>query len=89
MGLVDVLVIGIHVGGPTGAIWLIKLGLVKLTIIAAGGLMAGGAVTAKIAHQREERRLSALRARRQTSMRPPGAPQTMSLVRSASNRVRT
>ena len=39
-----------------GVSWLIAVGLVKLTLIASGGLMAAGAVLqrlAKRAHQRE------------------------------------
>lgn len=57
VGLFDALVIVIHSGAPPGAIWLVNPALAKLTMIAAGGLMAGGAVTARIAYQRELRRL--------------------------------
>ena len=58
MFFVDALAIVIHVEGPSGAIWLINLAVAKLTMLAAGGLMVGGAVTARIAHQREQRRLN-------------------------------
>jgi hypothetical protein len=52
-------VIAIHSGGPSGAIWLVSPTLLKLTMIPAGGLMICGAGTARIAHQREQRRLDA------------------------------
>jgi hypothetical protein len=54
---VDALAIVIHVEGPPGAMWLINLAVAKLAMLAGGGLMIGGAVTARIAHQREQRRL--------------------------------
>ena len=58
VGFVDALAIIIHVEGPSGAIWLINVALAKLTFLAAGGLMVGGAVTARIAYQREQRQLN-------------------------------
>ena len=61
VGLFSALVIVIHLGAgaPPGAIWQVTPSLAKLSMIAAGGLMVGGAVTARIAHQREQRRLDA------------------------------
>jgi hypothetical protein len=38
-----------------GVSWLIALGLVKLTLIAAVGLIAGGAVLQRLATRAEER----------------------------------
>jgi hypothetical protein len=38
-----------------GLPWLVALGLVKLTLIASGGLMAGGAVLHRLARRAEER----------------------------------
>ena len=57
VGFVVSLAIIIHVEGPPGAIWLVNVALAKLTLIAAGGLMVGGAVIARAAHQREQRKL--------------------------------
>jgi hypothetical protein len=57
VAFLEALAIIIHVEGPPGAIWLVNVALAKLTLIAAGGLMVGGAVVARAAHQREQRRL--------------------------------
>jgi len=46
-----------HLGVP-GASWLVNVALAKLTLIAAGGLLAGGAVTGRIALRREQRQLA-------------------------------
>jgi len=46
-----------HLGLP-GASWLVNVALAKLTLIAAGGLFAGGAVAGRIAHRQEQRRLA-------------------------------
>jgi hypothetical protein len=59
VGFLDAAAIIIHLAGPTGAIRLVNVALAKQTLIAAGGLMTCGAVTARIAHQREQRRLDA------------------------------
>ena len=59
VGFLDAFAIIVHWDGPPGAIWLINVALAKLTFIAAGGLMAGGAMVARIAHQREQRKLGA------------------------------
>ena len=45
-----------HLGMP-GASWLVKVALAKLTLVAAGGLLAGGAVTGRIARRQEQRQL--------------------------------
>lgn len=45
-----------HLGAP-GASWLVNVALAKLTLVAAGGLLAGGAVTGRIARRREQRQL--------------------------------
>jgi hypothetical protein len=60
------LVLGLLVGGVTslgfllgfsslGLPWLVTVGLVKLAFLAAGGLMAGGAVMHRLARRTEER----------------------------------
>jgi hypothetical protein len=38
-----------------GVSWLVAVGLVKLTLIASGGLMAGGAVLQRLAKRSEDR----------------------------------
>ncbi len=38
-----------------GLSWLVALGLAKLTLIAAGGLMASGAVLIRLANRADER----------------------------------
>ena len=45
-----------HVGAP-GASWLVNVALAKLTLVAGGGLLVGGAVTGRIARRQEQRRL--------------------------------
>jgi Zn-dependent protease len=42
------------VAGP----WLVNVALAKLTLLGAVGLMAGGAVSIRLAARREQRRLS-------------------------------
>lgn len=39
-----------------GLPWIVAVGLVKLTLIAAGGLMAGGAILHSLAKRSEQRR---------------------------------
>lgn len=46
-----------HLGLP-GASWLVNVALAKLTLVAAGGLFAGGAVAGRIAGRQEQRRLA-------------------------------
>ncbi len=46
-----------HLGMP-GASWLVNVALAKLTLIAAGGLFTGGAVTGRIARRQEQRQLA-------------------------------
>jgi hypothetical protein len=48
-----------HLGVP-GASWLVNVALAKLTLVAAGGLFAGGAVTGRIVRRQEQRRLASL-----------------------------
>jgi hypothetical protein len=48
-----------HLGVP-GASWLVNVALAKLTLVAAGGLFAGGAMTGRIARRQEQRRLASL-----------------------------
>ena len=43
--------------GLAGAPWLINVALAKLGLIAAGGLMAGGAMSVRLARRREQRLL--------------------------------
>jgi hypothetical protein len=40
-----------------GLPWLVNVALVKLGLIGAGGLMAGGAVSVRFARRREQQRL--------------------------------
>jgi hypothetical protein len=43
--------------GVVGAPWLVNVALAKLGLLAAGGLMAGGAVSIRLAARREQRLL--------------------------------
>jgi hypothetical protein len=43
--------------GVVGAPWLVNVALAKLGLLAAGGLMAGGAVSMRLAARREQRLL--------------------------------
>ena len=43
--------------GVNGAPWLVNVALAKLGLVAAGGLMAGGAASVRIAKRREESNL--------------------------------
>ena len=40
--------------GVNGAPWLVNVALAKLGLVAAGGLMAGGAASVRIAKRREQ-----------------------------------
>jgi hypothetical protein len=50
-----------------GLPWLIVVGLVKLTLVASGGLIAAGAVCLRLANRAEERKRLA-----PSDARPPG-----------------
>jgi hypothetical protein len=43
--------------GFAGVPWLVNVGLAKLGFLAAGGLIAGGAVSVRIARRQEQRQL--------------------------------
>ena len=57
VGAIDVCAIAGHVG-LIGTPWLVNVALVKLGFVAAGGLMAAGAATARVARTRELGRLN-------------------------------
>jgi hypothetical protein len=42
-----------HIGLP-GAPWLVNVALAKLALVASGGLMAGGAVSLRLAKRRDQ-----------------------------------
>jgi hypothetical protein len=46
----------LHLGAPNAS-WLINVALAKLSLIAAGGLMAAGAVAVRIDNRNREREL--------------------------------
>ena len=48
------LMAGLHV---TGWAWLVTIGLAKLTLLASGGLMAGGAILQRLARREDAQRL--------------------------------
>lgn len=56
VGVVMALAMAIHLG-LAGAPWLVNVALAKLGLLAAGGLMAGGAVSMRLANRREQREL--------------------------------
>ena len=43
--------------GMNGAPWLVNVALAKLGLVAAGGLMAGGAVSVRLGKRREQKLL--------------------------------
>jgi hypothetical protein len=47
------LMIGLHL---TGWGWLVTIGLAKLTLLASGGLMAGGAILHRLARREDVQR---------------------------------
>jgi hypothetical protein len=48
--------IGILVGAKVGSVpWYMELGFIKLTLIAAGGLIAAGAVLQRLGRRHDER----------------------------------
>jgi len=56
VGVLVALAMAAHLG-VAGAPWLINVALAKLGLISAGGLMAGGAVTLRLARRHEQRQL--------------------------------
>jgi hypothetical protein len=48
--------------GLAGAPWLVNVALAKLAFAGSAGLMAGGAVTARLGARQEQRRLGSRRA---------------------------
>jgi hypothetical protein len=56
VGAAVVLAMFAHLG-PNGAPWLVNVALAKLGLVAAGGLMAGGATSVRIANRREHAKL--------------------------------
>lgn len=47
--------VGLHVSGVVP--WLVTIGLAKLTLVAASGLMFGGAALQRLARRSEQRKL--------------------------------
>ena len=43
--------------GAPGASWLVNVGLAKLALVAAGGLIGGGAVVSRLGQRRDARKL--------------------------------
>jgi hypothetical protein len=56
VGVFVALAIAAHLG-LAGAPWLVRVALAKLGLIAAGGLMAGGAIAVRLAKRHEQRQL--------------------------------
>ena len=56
LGVFVALAMAIHLG-LAGAPWLVNVALAKLGLIAAGGLMAGGAVSMRLAKRLVQRQL--------------------------------
>ena len=56
VGVLVALAMAAHLG-VAGAPWLINVALAKLGLISAGGLMAGGAVSLRLARRDEQRQL--------------------------------
>ena len=54
VGVVVALAMAAHLG-LAGAPWLVNVALAKLGLVAAGGLMAGGAVSMRLAKRHEQR----------------------------------
>ena len=57
VGAVVTIAITAHLGLP-GAPWLVNVALAKLGLIAAGGLMAGGAVGVRLANRRDRQQIA-------------------------------
>jgi hypothetical protein len=62
VGIFVALAMGAH-RGLAGAPWLVNVALAKLGLVAAGGLMAGGAVAVRLAKRHEQRQLGSRPAR--------------------------
>ena len=56
VGVVVALAMAAHLG-LAGAPWLVNVALAKLGLVAAGGLMAGGAVSMRLAKRHEQRQV--------------------------------
>ena len=56
VGVLVALAMAAHLG-LADAPWLVNVALAKLGLIAAGGLMAGGAVVVRLAKRQEQRQL--------------------------------
>jgi hypothetical protein len=50
---------GVHLAGVS---WIVAVGLTKLTLLASGGLMAGGAVCLRLERRNAERRALSARS---------------------------
>ena len=57
VGFADAIAIFFHLG-IAGVPWIVNVALAKLGVVAALGLLGGGAVTGRIARREEARRLS-------------------------------
>ena len=55
VGILVGLLVATHFGG-FGTSWIVNVALAKLGFIAAGGLIAGGALSIRIAKRQEQRR---------------------------------
>ena len=60
VGIVVALAMVAHLG-VVGVPWLVNVALAKLGLVAAGGLMAGGAVSVRLAQRHEQRQLESRR----------------------------
>ena len=56
VGVAIAIAMATHQGFP-GASWLINVALAKLGLVAAGGLIAGGAVGVRLANRREAQQI--------------------------------
>jgi hypothetical protein len=56
VGIVVALAMMAHLG-LAGAPWLVNVALAKLGLVAAGALMAGGAISVRLAKRHEQRQL--------------------------------
>ncbi|MGH7651910.1 MAG: hypothetical protein ACREMS_08705 [Gemmatimonadaceae bacterium] len=56
LGFTVALAIVIHIGAPNAS-WLVNVALAKITLVAAGGLMAAGAVAVRIDNRNRTKEL--------------------------------
>ena len=56
VGVADALAIAVHLN-VAGVSWIVSVALAKFALVAAGGLMTGGAVLRRLALRRDARRL--------------------------------